>query len=250
MTQLRTVQHRRRPSPRRRIGSRSAFTLIELLVAISVIAILIAIIAFAAPAIFTSEQRKQAEAALAALDRALQEYEATQGRFPEVDDGLLNRYEETFNAADGLDPGPRADDDPVTPDAWLFLEPARGFGSVDDVLASVPGSFRRTTFARIDGDDTPIPQFIDPWGAAILYIHPSMSLAQQLYGRCPNRRPYFMSAGPDGFYGLGSEVEGQVGAGASQDELAAAAAAALGDNVYSAQPAVATETDDDVRTVY
>ncbi len=52
-----------------------------------------------------------------------------------------------------------------------------------------------------DPTDPSIPGFPKSLQQLVFYVHPDNKLAQALYGQCETRRPYFMSAGPDEFYG-------------------------------------------------
>ncbi len=226
------------------MSARGGFTLVELLVVLVVILILVAIVVFTAPAIITGQQEKQTEAVLASLDRALQEYEATQGRYPALTETLLELFDASDTDALSACPIESTNDEPLLPDAWLFLEPASGFGSVDEVLSGVPGSFARTTIVEVGGDEVATRQMLDAWGNAVLYVHPSNASAQALYGRCPNQRPYFMSAGPDGKYGLGSETGDS---NAMTSELAERALGFLEDNVYSVTPGNVRDDIDSLR---
>lgn len=58
---------------------------------------------------------------------------------------------------------------------WLMIE--------EPTNASIPGSPR--TLQQL-----------------VFYVHPDNKLAQALFGKCEAGRPYFMSAGPDQFYGI------------------------------------------------
>lgn len=80
-------------------------------------------------------------------------------------------------------------------------------------------------------DCTPDWDIIGPNGNQLIYyVHPSNRLAQDLFGKCRNNRPYFMSAGPDKLYGLGGDYQdvGEI----TDEELGEA----LDDNIYSYEP--------------
>lgn len=121
---------------------------------------------------------------------------------------------------------------PRYPDAAVFLKQIKGIGAVDGVVQSIPTRFLQVTITG-EGNATnpsasdliaadPTPSVLDSWSddgwknygvdsvgstwpvrkqQIVLYVHPDNLLAQDLYGRCQNRRPYFMSAGPDKSYG-------------------------------------------------
>lgn len=142
---------------------------------------------------------------------------------------------------------------PIRPDAAVFLKQAMGVGQVRNVIAGLSERTLRLTVTVEGSSELPkkdtdtTPSVLDSWAqdpwpmpqdaaraafwdtidlstgeilqAPILYVHPENKLAQELYGRCVNGRPYFMSAGPDRAYGvrlsisdpvLQKEVEGQL----------------------------------------
>lgn len=53
-------------------------------------------------------------------------------------------------------------------------------------------------FASVAGNPRTLQQLV-------FYVHPENVIAQALYGKCESGRPYFMSAGPDLFYGISYE---------------------------------------------
>jgi hypothetical protein len=148
----------------------------------------------------------------------------------------------------------------------VFVNQVKGVGAADAILAGLPSKFIVTTQRTAPlaggpgepGAETPVEPFIpnvldvwavsDPWDAPwpqlettlILYVHPRNILAQQLYGRCVNGRPYFMSAGPDRLYGATAQVTPRRGTtsdlGETDPALLAAAIKGLEDNIYSYQP--------------
>lgn len=133
---------------------------------------------------------------------------------------------------------------PRRPDVAVFLSQALGYGGTEQVIQNMPSRFVGTTLpgksvldceggAGQPGDNSfvdcdPSPSIIDAWGdrawftldgrgesgapyfpsatgRLIYYIHPDNRLARGLYGDTLSNRPYFVSAGPDGLYGLPEE---------------------------------------------
>lgn len=195
---------------------RGAFTLIELLVVIIIIVILVGIIAGVGAGLARDSRGQLTRDLLATLDRMVVEYEATTGSLPPyvVDQDV----ESSYNGYPGLDntvepygAGPN-NMHARRPDTSVFLRQMKGVGVADDIVKAIPAKFLVTTITS--GDTDPTPSVVDAWArddwaapypvagqTLIYYIHPSNKLANDLYGRCINRRPYFLSAGPDNLYG-------------------------------------------------
>lgn len=216
------------------------FTLIELLVVMIIIIILVGIVAGVGTGLIRDSRGKVTRDLLRTLDRVMVEYEAASRKLPTypTDDLVDDLYE-------GV-PGPD-NDDIVTyggrvgvrrPDTAVFLKQAKGVGVVDDILKDIPARFLKPTITN--GDPDPTPSVVDawarkewaaPWPVAeqtlVYYIHPGNKLAQDLYGRCINGRPYFLSAGPDNLYGTTRD------AGSPTEEEALKA---LDDNITSYAP--------------
>ena len=253
---------------------RRAFTLLELLVVIAVIVILITLVAGAGARILGGQRERLTRNILVSLDRALEEYIAVEGSPPiypnastpggltMLDDLYLDVPGEDIPAGDFAQfstPYPNSPKYPSRPDASVFLRQIAGFDTASDIIASIPPQFLLLTY--MDGaipSDPELalkdqPSIIDAWGSPIwngqpvqgvqqfiYYVHPSNRLAQDLYGRCVNGRPYFVSAGKDKFYGHPRELDLirdayaniEIPTGAS-DPDAYILRAARQDNVYS-----------------
>ncbi len=236
--------------------TRLGFTLIELLTVIAVIGILTAIVLVVGANVLGNQRVKQTESTLMALDRALEEYITVVGAIPRYDP---EAYEDvpgdsngTQSYADGLHC--------ARPDAAVFLRQVRGFGEVDAIWQGIgERNLRLTINNPADADDPtsvagdPTPSVVDAWAASgwpgtgpgtppderfdvaqqqvIYYVHPDNTLAQDLYGQCLNRRPYFMSAGPDMLYGLRNEPPFE-----ETPVTVERAESFVEDNVYSYEP--------------
>ena len=230
------------------------FSLVELLVVIAVVAILAGLILAAGGKVVERGKVRQTEQVLTNLDRALDEYITSEGTIPPYDPTLWERV-----------PGPDATltsfgtgsvtEHPARPDSSVFLRQTAGFGEVDAIVAGLPEGFLRVTPVAgaaantVDGD--PTPTVVDAWAEpgwpqgdsaepfplseqqVVYYVHPGNVLAQELYGRCVNDRPYFVSAGPDERYGFRGEAEAVAGAGATNAELVEAVEEIQADNITS-----------------
>lgn len=239
--------------------NRRAFTLLELLVAISVIVILVAIVASLGPGLFERQRVQATRGVIDSLDRMLEEYIISNGApppyIPEAYEGVPGeRIVASGDAPPMLPEDFRGGLHPRLPDAAVFLTQAQGVGESDAIRAQLPEGKIVWTQPAVDGDTNPRARslsVLDAWAEAaewqppyaaltdsreartILYVHPSNPLAQELYGRCLNGRPYFMSAGPDRLYGVTNQFgpNGQTQPSRREDALAA-----LEDNIYSYTP--------------
>ncbi len=221
---------------------RTAFTLIELLVVIIIIVILVGIIAGVGAGLARDSRGQLTRDLLATLDRMVVEYEATTGNLPPyvVEQDVAtsyNGYPGPDNIVETYGTGPN-NRHARRPDASVFLRQMKGVGVADDIAKAIPAKFLVTTITG--GDSDPTPSVVDAWSkkdwaapyradeqTLIYYIHPSNKLANDLYGRCVNRRPYFLSAGPDNQYGTTRDP-----LTANEDE----AEKALDDNITSYAP--------------
>lgn len=128
---------------------------------------------------------------------------------------------------------------PRRPDASVFLSQAIGYGEVEQIVQNAPSRFFVVTLPDpsenpctspsspedlVDCD--PTPSVVDAWAdpmwsqyrgggtepfyplarqSLVYYVHPGNRLARELYGQTSSGRPYFLSPGPDGLYGLPEE---------------------------------------------
>lgn len=232
---------------------RSGFTLLELLAVIGIIVLLAALVTGASVAVLRGQKIRVTENILYTLDRALDEYYAVHNSIPPY---IADNYDQipwTDNPLVNYDCGAGNTMHSDRPDAKLFLFHARGFGEVDAILAGIPPQFLiRTPRGRTEPIDE-VPSVLDSWSdntwpvndgggsptypiaseQIIYFVHPRNCLAQAIYGPCINDRPYFMSAGPDRYYGHPSEL-GVVGLPASDsDEKRESLRTLREDNLYS-----------------
>lgn len=150
---------------------------------------------------------------------------------------------------------------PRYPDSAVFIRQVQGYGDVDSILSGLERWLQPTGSSPVRGAygttqtraDETTPSVRDDWsddswrggldssdwpiltGNLVLYVHPSNHIAQALFGRCKNGRPYFMSAGPDGKFGTTNEFS-EDGDLEGTPEAILLAIAAMEDNVYSYQP--------------
>jgi len=158
---------------------------------------------------------------------------------------------------------------PRYPDAAVFIAQTRGYGEADAVLEGLGERWLVATpintGASPDEDDPQetdvTPSIVDAWAPApssqeweggrpggpswpilepgagvIFYVHPDNILAEELYGRTVNRRPYFMSPGVDRLYGVTNQFPeaGELTAERNDsDDAVNDAIDALDDNIYS-----------------
>lgn len=221
-------------------GRRGGFTIVELLTAIAVILILTAIVLVVGSRVLTGQRENQTQSVLVALDRALDEYHTTLRSFPIYDP-------DDYEDVPWDDNGPQnymGEPHVARPDAAVFLKQARGVGQVD-IVTSLPERFLTLTSVDQTASGADLtPSVVDSWSKSpwpgspsefpidqqqvIYYVHPENLLAQDLYGRCVNGRPYFMSAGPDEKYGLRNDRPHQ-----SDPVTVEEAEGFVADNIYS-----------------
>ncbi len=245
------------PYPAR--SRRRGFTLVEVLVVVGIIAVLLGLVAGVGPLVFSNQKRAQTSQLLNTLDRALDEYSNAAGGVPKF---VVEQYASTPGADNMLVPYSAAGGEmfPARPDAAVFLAQIKGVGECDAIISGIPSQFLVATPAgdgsRPDpsdptsiglgsGVDAPSvvdswakPEWSAPWNVAeqqlVYYVHPNNILAQDLFGKCVNRRPYFMSAGADLKYGFRSEAAMPF-AGETLTHLQKAEQL-VADNIYSYTP--------------
>ncbi len=239
---------------------RGGFTLLEMLAVVAIILVLVGLIGGVGIRVLRGQKVSQTQNLLLTLDRALDEYiTANRGAIPRyiVGDASTNQYQEVpgknNDVSDSKFFGDYAGEkkNPKRPDAAVFIRQALGAGEASAIIQGIPAQFLFVTRGGEGGRETTgnqdlTPSVIDSWGSrdwptddngnlwditrqqVIYFVHPDNRLAQDLYGQCLNRRPYFFSAGPDLKYGLASEMP----SGAMQPDVEALVA----DNIYSYPP--------------
>ena len=225
-------------------STRRAFTLIEMLITISVIVVLVAAVFGIGLQVVNRQKINQTQGVLSSLDRALQEYQIENRVFPRLDtddylDGLWRSEsggqspvinQETGQTFLGGVTAYRGEQFTWLPNAAYFLYLAEGYENIDSIIGGVPSQFSSTVQI-----DTGVfrTQMTDAWGNPVIFVTPDNPLAQAIFGQCPSGRPYFMSAGPDGHYGVSTDVGLD---GLANDELRSKIAEYREDNVYSVTP--------------
>lgn len=240
---------------------RGGFTLLEMLAVVAIILVLVGLIGGVGIAVLRGQKVSQTQNLLLTLDRALDEFiMANRGALPRYlvgADPATNQYHETPGPNNAISASSFFEDyaglkkNPRRPDAAVFIKQALGAGEVSAIIQGIPPQFLIVTRGgeggrETTGDQDLTPSIIDSWGSrdwprdddgnlwditrqqVIYFVHPDNRLAQDLYGQCLNRRPYFFSAGPDLKYGLASEMP----SGARQTDVEALVA----DNIYSYPP--------------
>lgn len=211
---------------------------------ISIIVVLVALIGGVGIAVLRKQKASVTENVLATLDRALDEYIQNAGAPPPYSPLDYEKYPGESHTGSSYFPTYLGATHVRRPDACVFLRQAMGTGQVQPIIAGLGERFLVLTVT--DPNGTPAqkdttPSVVDAWAKGdwakpwdiyqeqvIYYVHPDNALAQDLFGRCVNRRPYFFSAGPDQRYGLTKEGDPS-GSGVSVAE----AEEAIADNVYS-----------------
>lgn len=177
---------------------RGAFSLLELLAVVGIIGLLSALVLAASLAVAKKQRRNATQNMLFKLDQILEEYVAQRNTIPGfvpeayVDVPVSPRPLSTY----------RGEQYPARPDASVFIRQVQGVGECDTLIASIPESY------LIQTETDEVPSVVDSWATwpedergIVYYVHPDNVLAQAVLGRCINRRPYFVSAGPDGLFG-------------------------------------------------
>lgn len=221
----------------------SGFSLIEVLIAIAVIAILVAAIFGVGQQVLTRQKINQTEGVLASLDRALEEYRIETRILPRLE---TERYIDALWDDIGNGQSPIVDDETQQtflggisdyrgedfawlPNAAYFVFISQGYENIDAIVGGIPGQFSET----ITSSNEFRTQILDAWGQPVLFVTPDNPLAEAIFGECPSDRPYFMSAGPDGHYGVPTDI-GLTGL--DPDELRRKIAEYREDNIYSLTP--------------
>ncbi|MBL0927172.1 MAG: prepilin-type N-terminal cleavage/methylation domain-containing protein [Phycisphaerales bacterium] len=235
---------------------RAGFTLVELLVVVLVILVLVGLTLGIGRLVIENRRETATSNVMFSLDKALEEYRIVKGRYPDYDpDGEYQYLPGPGNRVETYAGGTHI----RLPDAKVFFKQIKGYGAADTIVNQIPPRFLKLTpYTGAGTNDsqrlaTNFPSVLDAWSNAdrwadpwpigstdansapgetpILLVHPQNILAQDLFGKCLNGKPYFLAADDDRKYGLRSEFPGQ----SSGDALTAAEAAAT-NNLFSYQP--------------
>lgn len=191
-----------------------AFSLLEVMIVVALVALLATITVLVGTGVMERGKADQCRQILSVLDSSLTEYEAEKGAMPLYTGDKIHREDPkiNYNPPSGFTEG--GDE---RPEVAVYLAQAIGLPGVNNQLSTIdPGLLapRSEIYEDLAGSEEfagelrPLPQGLvddrpslrDPWGMEILYVHPSNEDAVKAYGRPLNRRPYFMSAGPDFHY--------------------------------------------------
>ncbi|MFG0293993.1 MAG: type II secretion system protein [Phycisphaerales bacterium JB065] len=220
------------------------FTLLEVLITVSIIVILIAAVFAVGQQVITRQKINQTNGVLSSLDRALEEYRIESRVLPRLDtDDYLDQLwrdhaggtspvmnDATGQTFLGMVDNYRDEDFAWLPNAAYFIYLSEGYENIDSIIAGIPGSFSRTVQVSNGVFRT---QVLDAWDNPIIFVTPDNPLAQAIFGECPSDRPYFMSAGPDGHYGVPTDVPA---VGLTGPELTRKVNELREDNIYSVTP--------------
>jgi prepilin-type N-terminal cleavage/methylation domain-containing protein len=228
-------------SRRRATRARRAFTLLEILIVVGVILILASLVVGVSSALLKRAERSSVENAMAIVESALGEYEATVGR-PMTYDGATVPL--TGAIVDVREPANPAG----LPANGVIVGRARGQGiyalnlmaqteATKPILAGIPTDLYRpdrtnptypasdATYApSVTTPANPRGELVDTWGNRIVWVFPGRpfrfgvdtglpdpdgtvrTTVENLFGVCTNRRICLVSAGPDGLFGFDLEV--------------------------------------------
>lgn len=223
---------------------RRGFTLIEVLIAVSVIVILIAAVFGVGRQVITRQKINQTKGVLTSLDRALEEYRIESRVLPKLDtDDYLDRLwrdsnggqspimnENTGQTYLGMTDTYRGEEFAWLPNAAYFVYLTEGYENIDAIIGGIPGQFSRTVQVENGVFRT---QILDAWDNPVIFVTPDNPLAQAIFGECPSGRPYFMSPGPDGHYGVPTDVPAD---GLTDPQLTRVIGQLREDNIYSVTP--------------
>ena len=194
--------------------------------------------------VVTRQKINQTAGVLTSLDRALEEYRIETRVFPRLDtDDYLDRLwrdsaggtspvvdDETTQTFLGGVLNFRGQDFTWLPNAAYFLFVADGYENIDAIIGGIPDQFSETVQVSNGEFRT---QVLDAWDQPVIFVTPDNPLAQAIFGECPSDRPYFMSAGPDGHYGVPTDVGA---AGLTGPDLLSKLESYREDNIYSLTP--------------
>lgn len=228
-------------------GRRAAFTLVEVMVTIGIVVFLVGVTMSAATALARGAEKQRTENALRLLDLAMEEWEIQAARSltwgePAEQHDVWSQRAHVLIITEMLKPVRR---NKASATILARLEPA-AIHTYDDQR---PPWLRRQYEVDQAYDFVGDITVLDAWGNPVYATHPGAAFDpavhygeadpdgtertdnERAYGIAENRRVCFISAGPDGLFGLPEEFPSLSGAA-----LWDAARAAREDNVYSYVP--------------
>ncbi len=189
--------------------SNRGFTLLELLAVMAIIGLLAGMIVTASVVVVKKQRVRTTRDVLMKLDQVLEEYLSQRNAVPAFIAVQYDRVPDDTAVLHSY----RGEDYPDRPDASVFLRSVRGVGECDLLMSGLPDRYLIRTNGERDDELGAMPSVGDAWGewpddprGLVYYVHPDNHLAQAFYGRCVNRRPYFVSSGPDGKFGHPGEI--------------------------------------------
>ncbi|MDP6693176.1 MAG: type II secretion system protein [Phycisphaerales bacterium] len=245
-----------------RFELRRGFSMIEMLIVIGIIVLLAGLTLGISNAVLRGSEIRKTEDALTLLDTALKEWEtemgrtitfqgiaAIDGRYDIDNDGVI---EEPTWGGQGVDQDTMNNGlNERAKDIWELLNENE---ASKNILAKIHPDL-------ILKDDDDRKRVVDAWGSPLGIVFAGRDYAgsgftldfpkdecgdltvrdeaEDALGSCINRKPYFVSAGPDGAWGYRFQANGGSSSGNnSEDDLWVAAQ----DNIYSYEPFIVEES--------
>lgn len=169
---------------------RRAVTLSETLVALAAVGLAILVLALGTDGVRTELKRKQCAELAQSLHRALLAYHQSTGGWPAGSQRPAESSADPLTAG-GVESGTR-----------VLGELAR-LGVSRTVLAALPEALRADAGGAAGEPELKWASVVDPWGNPLICLTSTSPLAAQRKAVAANRGcPIFISAGPDGRFGL------------------------------------------------